>query len=148
MRVAVGSDHRAIEFKDIIKRVVSEMGGEAVDFGAHSTESADYPDFAFPVAKAVARGECDRGVLVCGTGIGMSIAANKVRGIRAAVVHDEKTAALSRQHNDANVLCMGSAVVDAATLESCVRVWLSTAFEGGRHARRLEKIACGEATAK
>ncbi|HRU04313.1 MAG TPA: ribose 5-phosphate isomerase B [Candidatus Brocadiia bacterium] len=146
MRVAVGSDHRAIELKEIVKRVVREMGGVAVDFGAHSTESADYPDFAFPVARAVARGECDRGVLLCGTGIGMSIAANKVKGVRAAVVHDEKTAELSRQHNDANILCMGSAIVDAATLEKCVKVWLSTPFEGGRHARRVEKIASGEST--
>lgn len=140
MRVAVGCDHRAVAYKKIVKRVVREMGGEAVDFGAHSDESVDYPDYALAVARSVASGEADRGALICSTGIGMSIAANKVKGVRAAVVHDERTAELSRTHNDANVLCVGATVVDEDTLEKIVRVWLTAEFEGGRHARRVRKI--------
>jgi len=144
VKVALGGDHRAIALKELAKRVLCELGAETVDFGTNSESPADYPDYALPVARAVARGECDRGVLICGTGIGMSIAANKVRGVRAAVVHDELTAGLSRSHNDANVLCLGSATVDADLLERIVRIWMSTAFEGGRHARRLAKITEAE----
>ena len=144
MKIALGGDHRAVAYKELAKRLVQELGHEAVDFGTDGEESADYPDFAFPVARAVASGEADRGILVCGTGIGMSMAANKVSGIRAAVVHDEETASLSRSHNDANVLCVGSATVDAETLERIVRTWFSTEFEGGRHARRVGKIMEGD----
>ena len=140
MKIALGGDHRAVRHKEIAKRVAAGLGAETVDLGTNSDEPADYPDFAVPVARAVASGECDRGVLICGTGIGMSMAANKVHGVRAAVVHDESTAALSRQHNDANVLCVGSSVVDEAGLERIIRTWLTTGFEGGRHARRVAKI--------
>ena len=145
MRVAVGCDHRAVEYKEIVKRLVREMGAEVVDFGTDGPESTDYPDYALPVARAVAEGEADRGILICSTGIGMSIAANKVKGVRAACVHDERTARLSRSHNDANVLCLGSTVVDEQDLENIVRAWLQEEFEGGRHARRVKKIMEAEA---
>ena len=145
MKIAVGCDHRAIEYKEIVKRIVRERGDEVLDFGTDSSESADYPDYALPVARAVAEGEADRGVLVCSTGIGMSIAANKVKGVRAACVHDERTSRLSRRHNDANVLCLGATVVDEQDLENIVGVWLQEAFEGGRHERRVRKIMEAEA---
>jgi ribose 5-phosphate isomerase B len=140
MKVALGGDHRAVAYKETVKKVLDELGAESKDFGTNSEAPADYPDFAAPVARAVAGGDFDRGVLICGTGIGMSMAANKVKGIRAAVVHDEKTAALSREHNDANVLCVGSSSVDEEMLKRIVRTWMTTDFEGGRHARRVRKV--------
>lgn len=144
MKVAVASDHRGGAHKERALRAVQALGHEAIDMGAYGTEPVDYPDFALKVARAVASGEADRGVLVCGTGIGMSIVANKVKGIRAAVCHDLKTAELSRQHNDANVLCFGSSVVSEDAVEELVKRWLTTPFEGGRHARRVAKIAAAE----
>jgi len=140
MKVALGGDHRAVAYKEIAKDTLRTLGCEPVDFGTNSEASVDYPDFAVPVARSVANGECERGVLICGTGIGMSMAANKVKGIRAAVVHDEETAALSRQHNDANVLCVGSMVVEEALLKRILRTWMTTGFEGGRHERRVRKV--------
>lgn len=144
MKIAVGSDHRAVKHKEIVKRVVAELGGESVDFGTDSEESADYPDYAFAVARAVASGEADKGVLMCGTGIGMSIAANKVRGVRAALACNPELAALSRRHNDANVLCFGGCVVPPGEVEAIVRAWLAADFEGGRHANRVRKIVESE----
>jgi ribose 5-phosphate isomerase B len=145
MKVALGGDHRAVAYKEVVKRLLREMGEEPVDYGANSDAPSDYPDFALPVAKAVGAGRCARGVLICGTGMGMAIAANKVRGVRAAVVHDENTAELSRRHNDANVLCMGSGTTSQDMLERIVRIWMTTPFDGGRHARRVQKIAQIEA---
>jgi len=140
MRVACGWDHRGGRFVARIEKALRALGHDCILMGAETTESVDYPDFAFRVAEAVSRGEAERGVLVCGTGIGMAIAANKVRGIRAAVVHDVESARISRAHNDANVLCMGESTAARADLEEILATWLATAFEGGRHARRLGKI--------
>ena len=140
MKIAAGWDHRGRIFREKLERAVRQLGHEFVPMGATTDESSDYPDFAFRVAEAVSRGEVDRGVLVCGTGIGMSIAANKVEGIRAGVVYDERTAAVSRAHNDANVLCLGEDTVQGPLLDSILRIWLETPAEGGRHERRVGKI--------
>lgn len=139
-RIAIGSDHAGFELKEAIKEVLAELGHEAVDFGTDGKESVDYPDFAGPAAQAVASGDCHRGILICGTGIGMSIAANKVGGVRAALVHDLLSARLTREHNDSNVLCIGQNIVGRAVALEIVRVWLGADFEGGRHERRLQKI--------
>jgi len=140
LKIAIGSDHRGVRHKRAARRALEDLGHEVVDVGPSSEESVDYPDYARQVAQLVAGGPCDRGVLICGTGIGMSIAANKVRGIRAAVCHDRQTVELSRRHNDANVLCLGSGVVDEERVGRLVKTWLATEFEGGRHARRVKKI--------
>lgn len=140
MKIACGWDHRGRRFRQSVEKMVEETGHEFVDLGAQTAESSDYPDFAIRVAEAVRDGKADRGVLVCGTGIGMSIAANKVSGVRAAVVHDETTARLSRQHNDANVLCVGENTMGSPEFRRLLQVWLSTGFEGGRHARRVDKM--------
>jgi ribose 5-phosphate isomerase B len=117
------------------------LGHEVVDVGTDGKESVDYPDFAFNVATAVGEGRVDRGILICGTGIGMCIAANKVRNVRAAPCHDSITAEMSRRHNDANVLCLSGDLLGQELIDRMVRIWLTTDFEGGRHARRVEKIA-------
>jgi ribose 5-phosphate isomerase B len=140
MKVAIGADHAGVEAKGKLLEVIRALGHEAVDVGTCGTESVDYPDFAALVARKVAAGECERGVLVCGTGIGMSIAANKVDGIRAALVGDDAGAELSRRHNDANVFCAGARTHPAARLAELLRTWLSTPFDGGRHERRIGKI--------
>ena len=140
MKVACGWDHRGRRFRQVVEEMVKEMGHEFVDLGAQTDESSDYPDFAFRVGEAVREGGVDRGVLVCGTGIGMSIAANKVAGVRAAVVHDEATARLSREHNDANVLCLSGDLVGQTMMRKIVETWLTTEFEAGRHQRRVRKI--------
>ena len=140
MKIALGVDHAGFPYKKEIETVLRALGGSVVDMGTSSDASCDYPDFAEKVARAVASGEADRGVLVCGTGIGMAIAANKVAGIRAAVVTDEKTAELSRRHNDANIFCAGARVLPVVKIAEALKVWLQTAFEGGRHQKRLEKI--------
>ena len=140
MRIAIGSDHRGFEAKRRIKTLLAGMGHEVVDVGTQSRDSVDYPDMAFEVARAVGEGTADRGVLICGTGIGMAIAANKVHGVRAAPCHDSITAEMSRRHNDANVLCLSADLLGEELIERMVRIWLETAFEGGRHARRVEKI--------
>ena len=144
MKIAIASDHRGVAQKAAVARAAEALGHETQNMGPHTEDPVDYPDFAFKVARAVASGRADRGVLICGTGIGMSLAANKVNGIRAAVCHDEQTTKLSRQHNDANVLCLGSAVLDEDEIERLVRVWLATEHEGGRHARRVQKIMAAE----
>ncbi|MFH1003753.1 MAG: ribose 5-phosphate isomerase B [Chloroflexota bacterium] len=139
MRVAFGCDHRGLEYKRLVMRLVGEQGQQCQDFGCHTAASVDYPDIARAVAGAVAGGDFEFGVLVCSTGIGMSIAANKVKGVRAALCHDAFTAGRARQHNDANILCLGTREAPAAVAEM-VHAFLTTPFEGGRHQRRLDKI--------
>ncbi|HHY59508.1 MAG TPA: TIGR01440 family protein [Clostridia bacterium] len=144
MRIALGSDHGGFKLKQAIAQYLTERGIEYVDFGTMSECSVDYPDFALAVAEAVRSGQCDRGILVCGTGIGIGIAANKVPGIRAALCHDTFSARFSRQHNDANILTLGERVIGTGLALEIVDVWLHSEFEGGRHARRVDKIAAIE----
>jgi ribose 5-phosphate isomerase B len=144
MKIAIGSDHRGYEAKERIKALLQSMGVEVEDFGTHEKRACDYPDHGLAVAEAVARGAADRGVLFCGSGIGMSITANKVRGVRAALCHDELTAQMAARHNDANVLCLPADLVGDALMQGIVRIWLNTEFEGGRHARRVDKIRAYE----
>ena len=144
MKIAIGADHAGFAAKEEIKSVIKALGHNVLDQGTASEASVDYPDFAEKVARAVASGDADKGVLICGTGIGMSIAANKVEGIRAALIGDEKTAALSRQHNDANVFCAGSRITPVVKIAESLKVWLETPFEGGRHVNRVSKIAAIE----
>ncbi|HVC18866.1 MAG TPA: ribose 5-phosphate isomerase B [Vicinamibacterales bacterium] len=140
MRIALGADHAGVDLKDAIRQVLEDRGLAVEDLGTVSHESVDYPDFAVQVAVAVASGRSDRGILVCGTGIGMAIAANKVAGIRAAVVGDLESARLCREHNDANVLAIGARVTPVDRALAIVALFLDTAFEGGRHQRRVDKI--------
>ncbi len=147
MRIAVGADHRGLELKNSILKLLKEAGHDCRDFGAYSPESVDYPDVARGVADAVARGDFERGILVCGTGIGMSIAANKVNGVRAALCENTFAAQRARQHNDANVLCLG-AEQHSADAPGIVTAFLTTGFEGGRHQRRLDKISVMEKEAQ
>ena len=140
MKVALGSDHAGYDLKEKVKGFLSGMGIEVHDAGTVSTDSVDYPDFAKQVAVQVRDGKVDRGILMCGTGVGVCIAANKFRGIRAALASDPEVARLSRQHNDANVLCLASRFTDSKKAQELVKIWLETDFEGGRHQRRLEKI--------
>jgi ribose 5-phosphate isomerase B len=144
VRIAIGSDHRGFVLKEALKELLAELGHEWVDFGCPDEEPVDYPDIAQPLAKAVAAGEYQRGILICGSGVGMSIAADKVKGVRAALCENSFTARLARRHNDANVLCLGSWCIGQGLAEEIVRVFLSEDFEGGRHARRLEKIRAME----
>ena len=145
MKIAIGSDHRGYEVKQRIITALQQLGHEVLDVGPYRRESVDYPDFAFQVATAVGEGRVDRGVLICGTGIGMCIAANKVHGVRAAPCHDSITAEMSRRHNDANVLCLSADLLGEEMIERIVKLWLETPFEGGRHARRVDKITKYEA---
>jgi ribose 5-phosphate isomerase B len=144
MRVALGSDHAGVPLKSAVKQLLDGLHVAYSDFGTDGDASVDYPDFAEAVARSVARGEVDRGILICGTGIGMAIAANKVAGIRAAPVTDLDSARLSREHNDANVLALGARATPRDRALEIVRVFLETPFEGGRHARRIGKIAALE----
>jgi ribose 5-phosphate isomerase B len=145
MRVALGSDHRGFACKAKLMNFIRGLGHEVSDAGSFSEENSDYPDFAFAVAEGVGAGRVDRGILICGTGIGMAIAANKVPGVRAAPCPDLVTAEMSRRHNDANVLCLSSDLQGEEMMERIVRLWLETEFEGGRHARRVDKIRKYEA---
>lgn len=140
MNVAVASDHRGIDSKELIKTLVEQLGHTCMDFGANDNNPVDYPDMAYAAAKAVAQGEADRAILVCGTGIGMCIVANKIKGIRAALCFDELNARVSRQHNDANVLCLSGDLLGESSLRKIVEVWLEADFAGGRHERRVKKI--------
>lgn len=140
MRIGIGSDHRGYQLKDRIGQQLKNAGHEVVDFGATGDESVDYPDYASQVANNVSCGDLDRGVLICGTGIGMSIAANKFSGVRAASCWDEVTAEVARRHNNLNVLCLSADLLSPAMVDRMVDVWIKTEFEGGRHARRVEKI--------
>lgn len=141
MRVSIGSDHRGVNLKSKIAELLSGSGHEAVDLGTNSAESCDYPDIAMAVAKSVSCGESERGILVCGTGIGMAITANKFDRIRAATCNDEVTAEMCRRHNDVNVLCLSGDMLGERNIENLMRIWMETEFEGGRHARRLDKIS-------
>lgn len=140
MRIAIGADHAGFILKDHLRARLAEAGHELRDFGAHSADSVDYPDYAALVARAVADGSAERGILVCGSGIGMAIAANRVRGVRAAACIDLYSARLCRQHNDANVLTLGSRIVAPPLAEAIAEIFLTTPFEGGRHARRVAKL--------
>ncbi|RMF93124.1 MAG: ribose 5-phosphate isomerase B [Planctomycetota bacterium] len=144
MRIAIGSDHRGFEVRNRLAKFVESLGHEVELFGGDDKTPVDYPDVAETVARKVVAGEFDRGILLCGTGLGMSIAANKVPGVRAAACHDQLTAEMSRRHNDANVLCMSAELLGERLMNEVVRIWLTTDFEGGRHARRVEKIAAIE----
>ncbi|MCD6557707.1 MAG: ribose 5-phosphate isomerase B [Candidatus Aenigmarchaeota archaeon] len=138
--IALGSDHAGFGLKEKIKQYLEKKGLEIKDYGCFSEESVDYPDYAEKVARAVSSNEAEKGILICGTGIGMSIAANKVSGIRAAVCWDEKSAEMSRRHNDANILCIGARLIDQELALKIVDIWLSTDFDGGRHVKRVKKI--------
>lgn len=140
MKIAIASDHGGYELKKVIYEYLKELGHEAVDMGCDSEASVDYPDYAFPLCEKVAKGEFDRGILICGTGIGMSICANKVDGIRCALCSEPVSASLTRRHNDANVLAMGARIIGREMAKETVRVFLSTDFEGGRHENRINKI--------
>jgi len=140
MKIAVGSDHRGLTVKQRIVPLLRQMGHDVTDAGPANAGSVDYPDFAFEVGRAVGEGRADRGILICGTGIGMCMAANKVKGVRAAPCHDSITAELSRRHNDSNVLCLSADLLGEELIERMIRIWLETPFEAGRHARRVDKI--------
>jgi ribose 5-phosphate isomerase B len=140
MKVAIGSDHAGFELKKMISHIVKEMGNEVIDMGTGSSCSVDYPDYAEAVADAVSKGKVERGILICGTGIGMSIVANKFKNVRAALCNDLFTAKMSRLHNDANILCLGGRIIGKDLAKEIVYIWFSTHFEGGRHEKRLEKI--------
>ena len=140
MLIAVGSDHRGIEFKKFVIKCLAELGFEGKDFGTFSSEAVDYPDIARTVGKAVTDGQYDFGILICGTGIGMSIAANKVKGIRAALCVDDFSAGRARLHNNANIICLGAERGEAG-VKAMLTIFFSTQFEGGRHQRRLEKLS-------
>ena len=145
MKIALGMDHRGVDVARMLADRLPDNGHDVVMLGSCDGESCDYPDVTWSVAKSVAAGETERGIVICGTGIGASIAANKVAGVRAALVHDETAARLSRAHNDANVLCLaGDALSEDTEILRIVNAWLVTTFEGGRHARRVKKIAAIE----
>jgi len=145
MIITIGSDHRGLSQRRVISEAIESLGYQVDDKGSFTEEACDYPDVALEVCKQVSSGASTSGILVCGTGIGMSIAANKVAGIRAALCCDITTAKLSRQHNDANVLCLAGNQFDEIQFRAIVTAWLSTAFEGGRHLRRVEKIVALDA---
>ena len=140
MRVAVGNDHGGLNFKDELLALLGELGHEVEDFGCNRPDSVDYPDLADLVCKGVLEGGCDRGILICGSGIGMSMAANRKLGIRAALCQEQFTARMSREHNNANVLCLGARIIGPSLAVEVVRTWLQTDFAGGRHQRRIDKF--------
>lgn len=140
MKIAIACDHGGYHLKEVLKTEMIKQGHEVVDFGTNSEESVDYPDYAYKAAKAVANHECERGVVVCGTGIGVSIVANKINGIRCALVHDLFSAKATRLHNDTNMLAMGGRVIGEGLALEILDTWLTTEYEGGRHDLRLEKM--------
>ncbi|MGO4370519.1 ribose 5-phosphate isomerase B [Paenibacillus sp. YIM B09110] len=142
MKIAIGADHAGYVLKDVVVPFIESLGHEIVDVGCDCSQSVDYPDYALPVCDLVANGEADRGILICGTGIGMSIAANKVKGIRCALVHDLFSAKATREHNDTNVLAMGERIIGPGVAQEIIRIWLETPFsQGERHQGRLNKLA-------
>ena len=141
MKLSIAADHRGYQAKERMKTLLAELGHEAEDFGTDSTAPCDYPDCAYPAAKAVATGQTERGILFCGTGIGMSLAANKVPGIRAALCHDEVTVDMARRHNDANILCLPADQLGDKQMAQIIRIFLDTPFDGGRHLRRIQKLS-------
>ena len=140
MRIAIGNDHSAVELKEIIADYVRELGHEVVNLGTDSTQSCDYPLYGEKVGRAVVSGKADLGIAICGTGLGISLAANKVKGVRACVCSEPYTARMSRLHNNSNVLCFGARVVGSELAKMITQVWLETEFEGGRHQRRVDQI--------
>lgn len=140
MKIVVGSDHRGFKLKEYVKRKLEDRGFEVIDVGTNSVRSVDYPDFAVKACREIQQGNAERGILICGTGIGMSITANKMRGIRAALVFNESMAEMSSRHNDANVICLSASLTSEALASRLIDVWIDTPFEGGRHKRRIEKI--------
>jgi len=150
MRIAVGSDHRGVTARKRLIGLLERLGNEVIDCGSEGEQPVDYPDVAADVARRVSAGTVDRGILLCCTGVGMAIAANKLDGVRAATCHDEVTAEMSRRHNDLNVLCLSAELIGPELQDTMIETWLSTPFEGGRHGRRvgkiaaLEQAACGE----
>ena len=144
MKIAIGCDHGGFRYKKTLVDFLKKNGHEIVDFGTHSEDSCDYPDFALPAAESVAKGDCDRGILICGTGIGISIAANKVPGIRCAHCHDVFSAKATRLHNDANMIAFGERVIGQGLMLEIVSAFLTTDFEGGRHVGRIAKITAIE----
>ena len=139
-KIGVGSDHAGVNLKNKIAEFLKEKGYEVTDYGTHSTESCDYPVYAKAVAKSVANGENERGIICCGSGIGVSIAANKVKGVRAVFAHEPYSAMLSRLHNDANVLCLGERITGESLALDIVETWLHSEYEGGRHQRRVDML--------
>jgi len=144
MRIAIGSDHRGVAARQRLSGLLQRLGNEVIDCGSHGDEAVDYPDIAADVARRVSAGTVDRGILLCCTGVGMAIAANKLPGVRAATCHDEVTAEMSRRHNDLNVLCLSAEMIGPEVQDKMIKTWLATPFEGGRHARRVAKIAALE----
>jgi len=140
MKVAIGNDHGGIALKDAILAVLAEQGCEVLDHGCASPESVDYPDFGALVCESILQGRAERGILICGTGIGMSMVANRHKGIRAALCQESFSARMSRQHNDANVLCLGARVIGPGLARDIVQTWLQTSFEGGRHLKRISSF--------
>jgi len=140
MKIAIGSDHRGFNLKKRIDQILLELRHDVVDVGCSENENVDYTDFAVAVGEKVANGDADRGILICGTGIGMAIAANKISGVRAATCHDEVTAEICRRHNDVNVLCLSGDQFSDEFTDDMIEIWLETRFDGGRHARRIAKI--------
>jgi ribose 5-phosphate isomerase B len=145
LKIAIGSDHRGFGAKERLKELLTGKGHEVQDYGTNAPNGCDYPDLAYPTCKAVTAGKAEAAILLCGSGIGMCISANKVRGIRAALCHDELTAEMSRRHNNANVLCLPADLLGEELTRRIVEVWLKTQFEGGRHDRRIRKISEYEA---
>ncbi len=140
MRIAVANDHRGVSAVEQVKVIVAQLNHEMLDFSSNTEQPVDYPDLAYVAASAVSAGQADRAILICGTGIGMCIASNKVKGVRAALCYDELNARISRQHNDANVLCLSGDLLGSGMLRRIVAIWLATDFAGGRHLRRVHKI--------
>ena len=140
MKIAIGCDHGALDLKNKVIAHLTAKGHEMVNFGTDTLDSCDYPDYAAPAAKAVASGECDKGIVLCTTGIGVSITANKVKGIRCALLSDVMSARMTRQHNDTNMMAIGAAVVGQMLAMEIIDTWLGTEFEGGRHQRRIDKM--------
>jgi ribose 5-phosphate isomerase B len=140
MRIAIASDHAGFKYKTVLAKYLAALGHDVKDFGTHSEESVDYPDFIRPAAEAVARGECERGIVIGGSGNGEAMAANRVKGVRCALCWNAETARLARQHNDANVISIGERLVNEQTAIAIVDTWLKTPFEGGRHVRRIQKL--------
>jgi len=140
MKIAIGSDHAGFRLKEELKGFINSLGIEVKDFGCYSEDSVDYPDIARLVSLSVANGECDKGVLICGTGVGMSIAANKIKGIRAAIGNELLSVRLSREHNDANILTLGARIIGSEVAKEAVKIFIETPFLGGRHQKRVDKI--------
>ena len=144
MKFAIGSDHRGVRYKKLIRRLLERAGHTVQDFGTDGEDSVDYPDYALPVCRSVARGENERGILICSTGLGVSMTANRIKGVRAALCLNESMAEASRAHNDSNVLCLGQDQVDEPTVRKILDKWLTTEFERGRHERRVRKMDCDQ----